>query len=190
MARARQEHLRLRGTTEFRASTGWLERFKRRYNIRAFKPGQEGSWRRIVPRPMFGENSNTRGRRRGRPTYTMPTKVRSHDSSDQSFDGASPPLLKSEAESPEENEYLEYKSDEQSYTDNECTFQPVVRLEEGHFFNIPPVEEIPSASEAATLLSKALVWAAAQQDTTPQELYVMKELQNKAAMRSFGETSH
>ncbi|XP_050732144.1 uncharacterized protein LOC127006352 [Eriocheir sinensis] len=191
MARARQEHHRLRGTTEFRASTGWLERFKRRYNIRAFKPGQEGSWQRTVPRPMFGESSNTRGRRGGRSAYTMPTKVRSHDSSDQPFDGSSPPLLKSEVESSEESKYLEYKIDEQLYGDNECTFQPVVRLEEGHFaFNIPPVEEIPSASEAATFLSKALVWAAAQQDTTSQELYVIKELQTKAAMRSVGESPH
>uniref|UniRef100_A0A0P4WKP6 HTH CENPB-type domain-containing protein n=1 Tax=Scylla olivacea TaxID=85551 RepID=A0A0P4WKP6_SCYOL len=190
MARARQEHLRLRGTTEFRASTGWLERFKRRYNIRAFKPGQESSWQRTVPRSIFGEKG-TRGRRRGRPSHTMPTKVRPRDVLEQVFEGSSS-LLKSEVESPEEGEYLEYKGDEELFTDNETTtFQPVVRLEEGHFtFNIPPVEEIPSASEAASLLSKALVWAAAQQDTTPQELFVMKELQTKAAMRSIGKSPH
>lgn len=190
MARARQEHLRLRGTTEFRASTGWLERFKRRYNIRAFKPGQEKSWQRTVPRSIFGEKG-TRGRRRGRPSHTLSTKVHPRDVLEQVFEGSSS-MLKSEIESAEEGEYLEYKGDEELFTDNESTtFQPVVRLEEGHFaFNIPPVEEIPSASEAASLLSKALVWAAAQQDTTPQELFVMKELQTKAAMRSIGKSPH
>lgn len=191
MARARHEHHRLRGSSEFSASTGWLERFKRRYNIRAFKPGQEGSWRRSVPRPMFGESSGTRGRRRGRSAYTLQTKIRSHDSPDQAFDDSSPHLLKSELESPEENEYLEFKNEEPFFTDNECTFQPVVRLVEGHSaFILPPVEEIPSASEAATYLSKALVWAAAQQDTTSQELFVMKELQTKAAMRTVGKSTH
>ena len=190
MACARQEHHRLRGTTEFRASTGWLERFKRRYNIRAFKPGQESSWRRTVSRSMFGESKGTRGIRRGRPSHTMSTKVRSRDMLEQVFETSSP-LLKSEVESPEESDYLEYKGDDDLYTDNETTFQPVVRLEEGHFtFNVPPVEEIPSANEAASLLSKALVWAAAQQDTTPQELFVMKELQTKAAMRSIGKSPH
>lgn len=187
MARARQEHHRLRGSTKFRATAGWLERFKRRYNIRAFKPGQESSWRRTLSRPTFGESSGRRGRRRGRTAYI---KKRSHDSSDEAFDVSSPPSVKSEVDSIEGSEYLEYKSDEQLNTGNECTtFQPVVRLEEAHFaVSVPSVEEIPSASEAAIFLSKALVWAAAQQDTTPQELFVMKELQTKAAMRSIGKS--
>lgn len=189
MARARQEHYRLHGTTEFRASTGWLERFKRRYNIRAFKPGQESSWRHANPRSMFGEGRGARGRRRGLLSHTMSTK-RSRDVLEQGFENSSS-LLKSEVASPEDSEYLEYKGDEEPYTDNATSFQPMVRLEEGHFpFNIPPVEEIPSASEAANLLSRALVWAAAQQDTTSQELFVMKELQTKAAMRGIGKNPH
>ncbi|KAG0728024.1 Jerky -like [Chionoecetes opilio] len=188
MARARQEHHRLRGTTDFCASTVWLERFKRRYNIRAFKPGQENSWRRTAPRTVFRESKRIRGRRQG-PSHSFHTKLRSRDVLEQVFESSSP-LIKSEVESPEESEYLEFNGDEELYTDNEATFQPLVRLEEGHFgFNIPPVEEIPSASEAASLLSKALVWAAAQQDTTPQELFVIKELQTKATMRGVGKNS-
>lgn len=71
------------------------------------------------------------------------------------------------------------------------SLQPLVSLEEGHVaLDIPPVEEIPSAGEAAALLAKALVWAAAQPDTTPQELYVMKQLQTKAALSCHARASH
>lgn len=72
------------------------------------------------------------------------------------------------------------------------SLQPLVSLEEGRISLevMSPIEQIPSTSEAAVLLSKALVWAAAQPDTSPQELYVLKQLQTKAALRGIVKTRH
>ncbi|XP_071533045.1 uncharacterized protein [Panulirus ornatus] len=203
MARARHEHQTLRGTDEFRASTGWLERFKRRYNIRSFKPGEEDNWRPIISRVTSIEASKAaRGRRRGRPPLTRladkarqagqrDTKVATLEFLEQVLDGSSPTSVKSEVENPEESEYPELKPADDLFPDTQTTLQPLVSLEEGHMaLDLPPVQEIPSAVEAASLLSKALVWAAAQPDTTPQELFVMKQLQTKAALRSIVKASH
>lgn len=200
MARARREHHTLRGTDHFRASTGWLERFKRRYNIRSFKPGEEDNWRPIISRVTSVEGSKTaRGRRRGRPPLTrLADKVNQGHSKGNTLDflehvleGSSPTSVKSEVENPEDSEYPELKPADDLFPDTQTTLQPLVSLEEGHMaLDLPPVQEIPSAGEAASLLSKALVWAAAQPDTTPQELFVMKQLQTKAALRSLVKATH
>ncbi|XP_045602864.1 uncharacterized protein [Procambarus clarkii] len=202
MAKARQEHCKLRGNDEFRASTGWLERFKRRYNIRSFKPEEVDSWRPIISRVSQSEQLMVaRGRRRGRPPLTrIVNKVklgerisneRTLDFLEHVLEGSSPPSMKSEVENPDDYEYTEAQSGEDLSPDTQSTLQPLVSLEEGQVsLDIPPVQEIPSAGEAASFLSKALVWAAAQPDTTPQELYVMKQLQTKAAIRCIMHASH
>lgn len=59
-ARARQEHQRLRGTDgQFQASPGWLERFRRRYNLRSSRQrrgrrrGRQPSRQQDSPPPSF-----------------------------------------------------------------------------------------------------------------------------------------
>ncbi|XP_027216571.2 tigger transposable element-derived protein 5 [Penaeus vannamei] len=206
MARARAEHQRLRGNDDFRASTGWLERFKRRYNIRAFRPGEEGGWRPIVQRAGGDDARAQRGKRRGRPPLTRPAekaraaaerlcKGRALDLLERVLEGASsppPPRVKTEPEAHDEYDYGDmHDCDDDLSPETQHSLQPLVSLEEGHVaLDIPPVEEIPSAGEAAALLAKALVWAAAQPDTTPQELYVMKQLQTKAALSCHARASH
>ncbi|XP_047502898.1 uncharacterized protein LOC125048295 [Penaeus chinensis] len=204
MARARAEHQRLRGNDDFRASTGWLERFKRRYNIRAFRPGEEDGWRPIVQRAGGDDSRAQRGKRRGRPPLTRPAdkaraaaerlcKGRALDLLERVLEGASPPPhVKMEPEAQDEYDYGDmHDCDDDLSPETQHSLQPLVSLEEGHVaLDIPPVEEIPSAGEAAALLAKALVWAAAQPDTTPQELYVMKQLQTKAALSCHARASH
>lgn len=202
MARARAEHQRLRGNDDFRASTGWLERFKRRYNIRAFRPGEEDAWRPIVQRAGGDDARAQRGKRRGRPPLSRPPdkahaggrlcKGRALDFLERVLEGASPPHVKVEPEAPDEYDYGDMRDcDDDLSPETQHSLQPLVSLEEGPVaLDIPPVEEIPSAGEAAALLAKALVWAAAQPDTTPQELYVMKQLQTKAALSCHARASH
>ncbi|KAK3875053.1 hypothetical protein Pcinc_020040 [Petrolisthes cinctipes] len=141
-ARARQEHQRLRGIDgQFQASPGWLERFRRRYNLRSGRP--------------------RRGRRRGRQLARQQQE-------------SPPPSFKCE----------EDEEDCESGIMCPEAVQPLVSVEEGHVsVQLPPVQDVPTAAEAATLLSRALVWAAAQQDTTPQQLFVIKQLQTRAALR-------
>ncbi|KAK8724192.1 hypothetical protein OTU49_011261 [Cherax quadricarinatus] len=202
MAKARQEHFRLRGNEEFRASTGWLERFKRRYNIRFFKPDEVDLWRPIISRVSQEDVLKAgRGRRRRRPptarqggNLKLGKRIRKGSTLafiEHVLEGSSPPSVKSEVENPDDYEYTEEQLDGDLSPGSHSTIQPLVSLEEGKIaLDIPPVQEIPSAGETVSLLSKALVWAAAQPDTTPQELFVMKQLQTRAAARSMMHNSH
>ncbi|XP_042230859.1 uncharacterized protein LOC121872259 [Homarus americanus] len=206
---AREQHTMLRGNGEFRASSGWLERFKRRYNIRSFKPEDVASWRPMISRVTSDGSlrvmsdaasrvmSNgtarikvTRGRRRGRPPLTRLSDRRLNNSSMIEFSGnykigSMTPSVKSEIE-----ENMDDQPDADLPLDTQNTLQPLISLQEGDVaLGMPAVEEIPSVTDAASYLSKALVWAAAQPDTTPQELFVIKQLQTKAAIKCLMQTS-
>lgn len=189
MSKARAEHHRLRGNEEFRASTGWLERFKRRYNIHSFRPGEEDLWK-----PTLGRSSNcdsafgaSHARRKDAATTTskkLPKMSGKRSFKNRSLESSSSPTtIKAETDSHEEYDYADMRTDTIS-PDLSNSYHPQVSLEEGHLnLDLPPVEEIPSAGEAASMLSKALVWAAAQPETAPQELFVLKQLQTKAALK-------
>ncbi|KAG7163934.1 Jerky protein-like 40, partial [Homarus americanus] len=132
----------------------------------------------------------TRGRRRGRPPLTRLSDRRLNNSSMIEFSGnykigSMTPSVKSEIE-----ENMDDQPDADLPLDTQNTLQPLISLQEGDVaLGMPAVEEIPSVTDAASYLSKALVWAAAQPDTTPQELFVIKQLQTKAAIKCLMQTS-
>ncbi|KAK7016760.1 hypothetical protein SK128_025840, partial [Halocaridina rubra] len=196
------------GNEEFRASTGWLERFKRRFNIKSFKLGEEDTWRSSSSRTLPDDSLIT-GRLRRKECQTSDKKSlrhmgkktgKSHSSEflEQNFDGVTSPLtrIKAELEVSDEFDYTEGGASEgggSEYMSSEVinSFHPHVNLEEGHLnLEMPPIEEIPSSGEAAGMLAKALVWAAAQPETSAQELFVLKQLQTKAALKCIIRGSH
>lgn len=182
------------GNEEFRASTGWLERFKRRYNIRSFKPGEEDTWKpSSLSRTSWDDSTGTSrsrsgdaapsGRKAQRLSGKRACKNRSLEHLERTLEGSSPPTIKSEIDVSDDYEYTDVRPEVMS-PDVPNSLHPLVSLEEGHFnLDLPPVEEIPSAGEAASMLSKVLVWAAAQPESTPQELFILKQLQTKAALK-------
>ncbi|XP_064090144.1 uncharacterized protein LOC135204082 [Macrobrachium nipponense] len=189
MSKARAEHHRLRGNEEFRASTGWLERFKRRYNIHSFRPGEEDLWKPTLGRSSNSDSAFGASHARRKDAVTAMSKRLHKMSGKRSFKNRSrerspsPTTIKAETDSHEEYDYADMRTDTIS-PDLSHPYHPQVSLEEGHLnLDLPPVEEIPSAGEAASMLSKALVWAAAQPETAPQELFVLKQLQTKAALK-------
>ncbi|XP_068218494.1 uncharacterized protein [Palaemon carinicauda] len=196
MSKARAEHHRLRGNEEFRASTGWLERFKRRYNIHSFKPGEEDLWKPILGRSSTSESAFGGSHTKQKDTVTTSSKklqkvFSKRSSKKRSLEcldfrteySSSPTAIKAETDSHDDYDYTEMRPETMS-PDFSNSYHPQVSLEEGHLnLDLPPVEEIPSAGEAASMLSKALVWAAAQPETAPQELFVLKQLQTKAALK-------